>query len=435
MLTIKDSSTKRNNNRTVLGIDLTDNYSQISFFKASSDEPQTASAIIGSEMYNIPTILAKRPGVGQWFYGREAYKYAQNEGIMVDRLIEKSIRGEGVIVEEETYDPIALLALFVKRMMGLVSSYVSTKDITGVMFTVESLDTRMVEVLNKLVAYLGLDNVSVSYLSHVESFYYYMLHQPTELWQYQVMVYEYNDILKTMCFSCAHKTTPEVVTIDEADYSTMQRVEDTEDQALLEERKLRLDETFLHIVEESLEHRDVTTVYLLGDGFKSDWAKDSLKILCRNRRVFQGNNLYSKGACFGMMDRLEPSEISKSHVYLGAEKLKFNIGMKVNRRGTESYLAALDAGSNWFEAQAAFDVILDEGDTIPFIITSVTGGSVEEKSIILDGLPKRPKGTTRLHISMEMTKVDSLEIEIEDLGFGEIIKSSGRAWSQNLVLS
>ena len=60
------------------------------------------------------------------------------------------------------------------------------------------------------------------------------------------------------------------------------------------EKVHRIAQLFAHTVRETLEEGIVSTIFLLGDGFKEGWAKESLKLLCRGRRVFQGNNLYSK---------------------------------------------------------------------------------------------------------------------------------------------
>lgn len=434
MLAIKEGTIKRNNGKSIIGFDLGDNFSQISYFVLGKDEPETVSSVAGTEMYNIPTILAKRPGVSQWFYGREAQKYVLNEGILVDNLVSRAYRGEEVRIENDEYDPVALLALFVKRAMGLLTMHIATKNIEGYMFTVEKLDSRMVEVLNQLVGYLNLECENISYQNHVESFYSYMIHQPRELWQYQVLVLEYNDILKSMVFECSKRTTPEVVFIHSEEHEHIKRIQWNENEKEREDQEKTLDEKVALVSEDLLSNADVTTVYLLGDGFKDSWAKETLKVLCKNRRVFQGNNLYSKGAAYSMMDKLYPSEISKSHVYLGDDKVKANVGLRALRRGEESYFAILDAGSNWYEASSDFDIILEDGDEIDFLVTSLTGGNVIEHTIVLDGLPKRPRGTTRLHIHIEMSKVNMVETLIEDLGFGEIIKSSGRAWTQSIEI-
>ena len=195
-----------------------------------------------------------------------------------------------------------------------------------------------------------------------------------------------------------------------------------------------LDFLFLDIATEALKGRNVSAIFLLGDGFKEGWAKESLKFLCRNRRVFQGNNLYSKGACYGMRERLNPGKLWKEYVYLGADKLKSNIGMKVLRRGEDSYYAVLDAGTNWYEASMEFDIILESGNELDFVITPLTGGHVTTRTLTLEGLPVRPERTTRLNVHVEMTSVDKAAVTIEDMGFGELFPSSGKAWTQMITV-
>lgn len=430
MLTVKNGTIKNGNAKIVVGYDLGNTFSQISYYNINSPEPETVSSVIGTQMYNIPTILAKRPGVGQWFYGKEAERYVKTEGILVDNLLKRAERGEEVIVEEESYDPVALLALFMKRSLSLLSMTLSLKDIDGFIITVQKLTSRTVEVLAKVVAALSLKCEIITYQSHVESFYSYMIHQNKELWQYQVLSLEFNEKLSSMRMECSHHTTPKVVFIHENSYDEIVKPEWSEDEKIHTEQAERLDYSFKKLSEQLLEEGDVTTVYLLGDTFKENWPKESLKVLCKNRRVFQGNNLYSKGACYSIMDKLNPNELSKGHVYLGEEKVKSNVGIKALRRGEDSYLAVIDAGSNWFEVKKDFDIILDEGNIISFLVTSLTGGKIIEKPVILEDLPERPLATTRLRIHIEMKAVDQVEIQIEDIGFGEIFKASGKAWSQ-----
>ena len=434
MITVKDGSIKLNRGKAVVGFDLGNTYSQISYMYLDENEPQTISLVTGTEQYNIPTVLSKRSHVGQWYYGKEALKSVENGCILVDDLFYKAVRGEEVLVEDEFYDPVALLTLFVKRALSLLNMSVATKDIDAFIFTVDELNQRVVEVLGRVAPSLGLKCDIITYHSHIESFYHYMLHQPRELWEYKVLAYEYNEDLKSMTFQSTVNTKPHVVVINTDTHPEIARIDWPEDEVSKARLANELDLKFKNICENIYDASEVTTVYLLGDGFKEGWAKESLKVLCRNRRVFQGNNLYSKGACYAMYDKLVPNDLSKEYVYLGEDKIKSNIGMKAIRRGEDSYYAILDAGTAWYEANADFDMILDEGNEFSLVITSLTGGRVVEKPMVLDGLPKRPRGTTRLGFHIEMSAVNTLQIEIIDKGFGEIIKSSGRAWNQSIVI-
>lgn len=429
----KEENGKKNNAKVAVGYDLGHKFAQISYCSLSEREPETVSSVTGTEQYNIPAVLCKRESVSQWYYGKDAIKFAQEEnGILVEDLITLAERGEDVVVEGEAFDPVALLTLFVKRSLSLLNMYVSLGQIDAIMFTVEDLTPRMVDVLSKVVSGLQLKAQSICFQSHMESFYAYTLHQAEELRRNDVVIFEYNTILKMISLNCNNRTTPRVVLIDETNYPELTRRVWSEDEMAIQQQKQELDELFLDIVQQSLNGKTVSTVFLLGDGFKEGWAKESLKQLCKNRRVFQGNNLYSKGACYGMIERLAPSDEWKSYVYLGADKLKSNIGMKALRRGEDSYFAILDAGTNWYETSASFEIILESGDTVDFIVTPLTGGNIVDRPVHLPGLPARPRATTRLNIQIEMVAVDQANVTIEDLGFGELFPASGKAWSSSI---
>ena len=59
-----------------LGIDLDNDNAVISYFQLNMKEPETVSTVAGSEVYQIPLILAKKHGIGQWFIGEEAKRLA-----------------------------------------------------------------------------------------------------------------------------------------------------------------------------------------------------------------------------------------------------------------------------------------------------------------------------------------------------------------------
>ena len=67
--------------------------------------------------------------------------------------------------------------------------------------------------------------------------------------------------------------------------------------ALREEKLERLDEEFLHVAEHVCHNTVISSVYLIGEHYSEEWMKKSLRFLCKGRRVFQGKNLLSKGAC------------------------------------------------------------------------------------------------------------------------------------------
>lgn len=417
--------------KLIVGYDLGDRYSQISYWTNEGTEPETLSMVAGGESYNIPTLLCKRQGVSQWFFGKDARKRAgQDDSFLIRDLVSLARAGEPVKVEEEEFDPTALLTLFVKRSMALLTATCGTDRMEGLMITCEKLDGRMVEILNEVVSRLDLKAGHIYFQGHVESFYYYTIHQPKELWSRQVMVFDRRgDEVCVYRLECNRRTTPVVAFVDEETYPLPDPGKTVEE--LTPDESGRMDEQFLEILKTSCEGRLISSAYLIGEGFDEEWMKESLRYLCRGRRVFQGNNLYSKGACFAMREKLSASDVGRTHVFLGNEKLKANVGMRLLRQGEESYYALLDAGQSWFDVHAELDFMLVEENTFSLIVTPLNGRNVKHATVTLDGLSIRKGAASRLHMEMHMSSETCIEMEIEDRGFGEIFPASYQKWTES----
>ena len=399
--------------KVIVGYDLGNKYAQISCYVTGSEEEiRTLSSVAGSSVYTIPLALSKRQGVNQWFYGSEAIRYAgEEEGILVENLLKLARDGEPVQIDGAPIDPVALLTLFLKRSLGLLSQVTNTERIGALMITCEELDHRMLEVLTAATEGLHLKTDQICFQSHVESFYYYNLYQPEELWRHKTILCEYGDAsIRTYCMECNRHTTPVV--------------------AYMEEREFPFpvpesDEKMQEIAKKLCENQMISSVYLIGEAFSRDWMKESLRYLCKGRRVFQGNNLFSK------MERLTPGENGKNHVFLGKDKLKSNIGMKVLRQGEESYQALLDAGINWYEAKNTMEFYLLEGRAVEILITSLTGKGNRIARIVPEELQE---GIIRLRISVEMRDDTHLKVELEDLGFGTFRAATHHIWKEEIEL-
>lgn len=417
--------------KLIVGYDLGNEFSQISYSLSESGEVETLSQVAGTEHYNIPTVLCKRQGINQWFYGKEALRYsAEQQGILVEDLLPLALSGEPVLIDGESLDPTALLTLFFKRSLGLLSQVGSSEKIAALMITCEVLDHRMLEVLGQVVEGLHLKTDRVAFQSHMESYYNYMLCQPEELLVYQsALLLREQERVRAYRMECNRRTTPVAVFIEESEFPFPRRGNPEED--LEESAKQELDTALLEVAGKVLEGRLIGSVFLIGDGFEQDWMKESLRYLCKKRRVFQGNNLFSKGAVFGMRERLKESDADRKYVFLSRDKLKANIGMEILRQGEPSYYALLDAGVNWYEAETELEFYLQECNEIWLTITPLTGGSGRQAQILLDDVPGP---ITRLLGRFYMEAEDVLAVEIEDEGFGEIRPAAERVWRETVEL-
>ncbi|MCI8692935.1 MAG: hypothetical protein HFH91_09395 [Lachnospiraceae bacterium] len=432
-----------NNDKLIVGYDLGNKYCQISYALSEGREPETLSQVAGAQNYNIPAVLCKRYGTNQWLYGREALRCADGqEGILVENLVSLAMDGETVMIDGESFDPVALLALFFKKSLGLLAQ-VSSR-IHALMVTCSVLDRRILEVLTHIVESIQLRVNRVAVQSYAESFYCYMLRQPWELRIYPSVLFEYRQGgIRVLRMESNKRTTPIVVFVEESRYQFLEYAfgegygPEGEDSPveLGQEQKEMLDAAFLRIAEEVCGGETLGSIYLIGDGFGEDWMKYSLRYLCKGRRVFQGNNLFSKGACIGMQERLLPGESGKAYVFLGNDKLRANIGMKILRQGEESYYALLDAGVNWYEAERTLEVYIQDGNELALLITplihSASGNGGRSVGIALEGLSGN---IARLRLHFFLKEENCLSVEVQDLGFGEFRVSAGKVWKEEIPI-
>jgi len=412
-----------NSDKMIIGYDLSYRYAQISYCRAGTDAPQTYAPADKARQFNIPLCLFKREGLNQWFLGREALAAAQQEeGLFLDDLFNKAFEQDEIAVGEETFETIALLALFIKRSLYLPGKECRLEKVAGIMFTLPAITQKTVALMQQMIVLLNLPECKIVFQGREESIYHYIIRQPKEIWRENVLIYDSNtEEVVSYRFKLNRYTRPVVAFVEE---KTLGRLYGDDEQ---------MDGIFSEMVKESAEKTDAC-VFLLGDGFHGDWTQDSLRLLCHNRRVFKGNDLYSKGACFGMQEQIAGKKQGEM-IFLSEDKLHTNVGMQVRRGTEESYLAILDGGTNWYDARKEWDVILSQGNELVFCLTPLDGRNVRNVEVVLDELPKRREKMTRLHIQACMKSSTMMEIEITDMGFGDFAPASKMHFVQQIDLS
>ncbi len=439
-----EKSLEKKNNRYMVGFDLSDRDAQISYCSLQQDEAETVPAVAGTQQYNIPVVLCKRFRINQWFYGREALRMAGAEGgTLVENLFARAVSGDRIEIEGQEYDAVALLTLFVKKSFDLFYTVASADRVEIIMFTMRELDRRVVAVMEQVVNALGLKNVRVCFQDHIESFYYYLLHQPPEFRLSQSVIFDFEETLVSYRMEWNRRTTPVVSFVEEQEYPACTQPVWSEDEAVKKSQMEGLDRQVLENVMGLFQNRQIGSVFLIGSGFVENWTDHTLQFFCRGRRVFKGNNLYSKGAAYGALEKLCPTKVGKDFVFLGKEKLKSNVGLQVLREGKEAYMALLDAGVSWYDAKYECELYLESGNSFYVAVTPLTNVfpdretagkyPVRYERIELEELPERPRGTTRLRLRMSMDGPETIRLKVEDLGFGEILKSSGLSWEKEIV--
>ena len=411
----------------ILGMDLDDWSAQISFWLPGAQTPETISTGDGEED-RIPAVLCRRTDRDVWTYGKEALETARRGGgVLADRLLSRALAGEQLEIGGEWFEAAALLALFIKRSLSLLGGAMRPEKADFFMFTLERVDRQALEMVERIALLLSLPPERVSCQSRAESFFYYNISQPEELWRHSCLICDFGgERLKTLLLEVNRHTRPATVTVAQEEHPELERQDNREE----------MDEAFLSIFRSVSDGRIIDTVYLIGDGFAGEWYPKTLAVMCRNRRVFQGNNLYSKGACYGGKAKRPGGGVSgREYVYLGSDMLRVNVGLLTEKRGKETCLSLLDAGMNWFDARGECEFLLDADHTFTLRLTPVSGKKLREVVVTLSGVPERPPFATRIFLAASCPDAETVRLRMEDRGFGEFFPSSGLAWEESLPLT
>lgn len=377
----------------VLGLQLCKEYAQLTYYNNTMKEPATISADGENDSYLLPV----KP---------EEWESAINKEHSLDKLKE-----------------------LLSRCLERVKAWGEISDIR-IMVTVPKLEAPLDERLPKALEELGIERKYIFLQDYKSSFYYYTINQKRELWTGDVALLEYEE--DTMVGYVLHvdkSTRPALVTVEKAASQKMdERVRDGRTEEAWKKERDRL---FFELLKKVFERRNVTTSYLIGDYFDKSWAERSFQYLCYHRHAFQGKNLYTKGACYGAMERMGMITMPE-FLFMGADIVHENLGMNMRVRGKEMYYPIITAGINWYEAHHVCEFIPDGEESINIITKPMTGGQEVNHILRLVDFPERPNRATRLRMTVYFVSALRCKVEVEDLGFGGFYRSSGKKWTREI---
>ncbi len=406
----------------LIGIDLGKTESQISYYDRKAKEPVSLSMKVGSSQYEFPTCVCKNMDQDVWYFGREAvYNAKEKGGILVEDLYGICEGTQSVQVGGEEKAPWELMGIFLRKVLKALGTVEPVKHTKCMVITVERLTGVMVENLQKACESVGFSQDGYMLQDHSESFYYYTLCQKPEYWSRSVGWYAFDqDDVRFRRLTMTSNMKPILVTLEKPVSASLS--------AEAEER----DKDFYRFIQETLGSGMYSSILLTGNGFHQEWAVKSVGLLCKHqRKVFYGNNLFAKGACYTAKERLEDRELRR-YLYLSDALVKYNIGMDMMIMGSPAYYPIIRAGKNWYECRTSFDMILDGTDQLTFQIGPMQSNDKHKVSMPLPGLPPRPERTTRLRVSLECQSETVCKITVRDMGFGEMYPSSKKIWTETI---
>ena len=409
--------------KVVLGVELNRLFMQISY-APEGGVPATLHLPSSEQLFTLPLAIGRERGSSRWYYGQEAEKaFAVNQNDLARNFTVKL--GEKTKIGGEVYTYEELLHMFLGHGIRMAMHSIEevekeAAEIMAMTLSVEPYPEGQMQVWNDLLSGLPIPRGQIRMQRHEDSLFSYLSHQPEKLLGYVTGVFDLTDErMVAYCMEMNPRTSPVVTSIERDDDTGIVKKHHypsimEQDRALEE-----LDARLADYVEAFTKGRIVTSLYLIGDAFTKDWYSVSRHRMCRNRKVFAGNNLFSKGAAYAAAERIWPGTEKEDFLFLGKDMLRCNVGIQVTEDGEEGYLPLLDAGEHWNDATAETELLMSRPDEIRLLITPIFTGKTYEETLVIGEDEERPGRSFRYRLKVSMKDASVLLAELFDEGFGQ----------------
>lgn len=407
----------------IVGIDFEEDFTQVSCMVNGALVPESEKIGTEKNRYRIPSVLYERPDTGEWLYGEEAYAYCDySDGGYIGNLFTYARNNTTIEMQGKIYSAVSLFEKYLKRIIYAVKAKYPTEHIKQLAVTTKNPDKNVVNAITEALSRLDFGDDRVHVISTTDSFMYYAVNQQGDMWLNDVGLFDYDRRgLMFYSLSFGRKKKPVVVSAAITDYSEIIPPDMYET-----DRAGRAVYLLEEISQKIFAEHIYSTIYVMGNGFEGDWADKTLRTWCLGRRVFKGQNLYCKGACYAAFAYAQNR--SDEYFFLKDDMIRGEIGMKVFIGEKEAEVTLAKEGAAYSEVNTSFDVILEDTDELAFVIRNSMKKDYVCAITSVDGIDKRERKTVRLNINLRFHDPERAIVTVRDAGFGELFPSSRRIW-------
>ncbi len=411
-----------------IGMDLCSDFTQLSYYNDIKREPESVSQLNNKETYLMPNILFHSTETGHWYVGGEASEARFNEdGTIIDGIFENLESKDKVTVEGEEY---TYPELFVKMVKLHIDSFLYRYEdatIRKLVISVPEFNTHIYQLLSGLYKEMEVPEDAIEITSHLDSGLFYIFNQEQGLWINSVALYDYNaDGLNYYRIDISRNKQPKIVTVTHEDYSSEMSL------SRYGNDTYQMDVDFAKIADYEMKKAYISSVYLTGVGFTNKWMKKSTNILCQGRRVFVGQNIYTKGACYRAVGG-EYKEFYNRFFVETKENVLFDVGISLDDE-KDTFVPIVNGGKQWYNIRGKIHVILDDTDTITLVYRSRHTEEEKREVVKIHGIPKRPNKTTKLSLEVEFENPTDGAVIIRDMGFGKLFPTTNKVYRKEFSI-
>lgn len=412
-----------------LGLDLCKKNIQMSYFREDKQEPESIYQMNNTETYQLPNVMFYAKEEKKWYAGNNvsAIRF-QKEGVMVEDIVGNIDSSEHVVVEGGAYTYDVLLLILLKTLIEEFLERSEEYQLCGITVTLETYHPKIYDVVGKLKDELELSKDSFYIMSHENAFFQYVMNQDEILRTNSVAMFEYGtEGMEYYRIDKKHQGNAKIFYLGHQDMKADMTY------AMLFEDVEKLDRLFSEIARKKMKETYISTVYLTGSGFNDKWIEESTKVLCDGRRVFMGQNIYTKGACYHA--KLGAYETDKDCTLCTEGSIPFDIGVSIgDMEGRNQFYPIAIGGREWYNMRGKVTLILDDTNRIDVVYRDKVTKEVQKEIIEIHGLPKRPPKTTKISLEVELYDEKLGAIVIRDVGFGKIYPTTNKIYRKEFSI-
>ena len=371
-----------------IGMDLCSDSTQISFYNDISREPETVNQLNNKETYMMPNILFFGLETGEWYVGSEASEARfKEQGIVLDELFQNARSEETVEVHNTRYSYRKLFLMMLKMHVDSFLYRYEGATVKKLVITIPEYNKDLFRVLSTFYKELGVEKEQVEITSHLDSGLYYIFNQDESLRTNSVGLFDYNT--------------------DGLHY-------------------YRIDISHGHELANETKKTYISAIYLTGLGFSEKWLNKSRELLTQGRRVFAGQNIYTKGACYKAVGG-EYGEFYKKYFVETKENVIFDVGIS-SEDEEDRFIPIALGGRQWYNIHGKISIILDDTESLTLVYRNRKTGEEEREVVKLHGIPKRPNKTSKFSVEVEFENPHHGAFIIKDVGFGKLFPTTNKIY-------
>ncbi len=421
-----------NGRELLIGLDLGNEYSQLSYALNLSDEPTSMLLDKDKEEFLIPTVVGLSTSLKQWVYGKDALKMVKDkEAHVATNLLDKAKEASSIKIYDSLYEPIYLLERYIYKILMEVKLKWPDKTIKQMVVTVDNPDPLIINGLYKALENLGLTRDRVCIQSYSSSYLAYVLSQEKGIWMNDVALFDFGkksfDYLQ---MSIERRQVPHIAQIKKKNYNDSIKYSDFESIASLG----NFDYILERVLNDALYMQIVSAIYFTGEGFIDGIPINTIKKISKGRRVFIGQNLYCKGACYWAA-HLAGRDTLDGLVFLVDDTIHYSLSITINDNDIEKDMYIASLGSSIYEVPKSVGLILDDEDQVKYKVRNKRGLVILEDRIVLEDLPKRPNKTSRIEVSPILISKSRFKLQIKDKGFGQMYPAIDKIWEKEVLVN